>query len=111
MLRGKKIKFIVSCLFVLLALWVATPKVYIHALLHHDHSSYSLSTETRVKSQAAEDCDFDKYNKPAYFSIFKFISSFIPLKPQNAGKTGEALLQLCRISFAVSLLRAPPAGE
>src|SRR5687767_14372045 len=107
MLRSKKIKLFVSSLFVLLAVWVATPKVYIHALLGHQHAAYSISTETRVKSQDQSDnCEFDKYNKPAYFSIFKFISNFIPLKPQNAGKIGEELLQLSSISYAISLLRA-----
>jgi hypothetical protein len=111
MIRGKKSKFLVSTLLVVMALWVATPKVYIHALFKHDHASYNLGPETQVKPQAADDCEFEKYNKPAYFNIFKFISSFIPLKPQHAGKVAEQLLDLGRLSYAVSLLRAPPVSE
>ena len=111
MLRLRKIRLVVSCLLVVLAAWIATPKVYLHALLGHQHESYPQGSEPRVKSQPTEDCEFDKYNKPAYFSIFKFISSFLPLKSHNTGKLQEALLRLSRISFAVSQLRAPPAGE
>jgi hypothetical protein len=110
MLRRRKTKLVLSCLFVLLAVWVATPKVYIHALLNHDHSGYAVSSETRVKSQSADDCEFDKYNKPGYFSIFRFISNFIPLKPQNAGKVAEVLMRLSRITSGVTLLRAPPVN-
>jgi hypothetical protein len=93
MLRSKKIKLFVSSLFVLLAVWVATPKVYLHALLGQQPPAYNISTDTRLKSQdQPDDGEFDKYNKPAYFSIFKFISNFIPIKPHNAGKiTGQFL--------------------
>src|ERR1700743_3065977 len=100
-----------SCFLVLMALWVATPKVYIHEMLGHDHSDVSISTETKVKSQSADDCDFEKYNKPVYFSLFKFISSFLPLKSQNTNKSSAKAISLSAISYAVSLLRAPPVTE
>ncbi len=68
---------------VLCALWVATPKVYIHNLLNHDHSSINTSDETSVQTEAKDDCDFDKYDSPVYFTLFKFINSFIPSKPKE----------------------------
>jgi hypothetical protein len=112
MLKSKFIKIAVSSFLVLMALWVATPKVYIHQLLHHDHTDVSISTETKVKSQSSDDdCDFEKYNKPAYFNLFKFICSFIPSKSKSSTKIVEKALHLSGISYAISLLRGPPVSE
>ena len=111
MLKNKYIKVLMSSFLVLMALWVATPKVYIHELFNHDHSEISIGTETKVKSESTDDCDFEKYNKPVYFSIFKFISSFLPLKPQNTNKSSAKAISLSIISQAVSLLRGPPVSE
>jgi hypothetical protein len=95
-----------------MALWVATPKVYIHALLNHDHSAVTLDAETKVKSQSSqEDCDVEKYNKPAYFNLFKFICSFIPSKTKTQSSIAEKALQLSSVSYAISLFRAPPVAE
>jgi len=102
----------VSSVLVLLALWVATPKVYIHELLNHNHTEMDVSTETKVKSQSStDDCDFEKYNKPSYFNLFKFICSFIPSKAKNSSKIAEKALRLSSLSYAISLLRGPPAGN
>jgi hypothetical protein len=111
MVKNKYIKVTVSSFLVLMALWVATPKVYIHELLHHDHSGVLTGSETKVKSQSSEDCDFEKYNKPAYFNLFKFICSFIPSKAKSSGKIAEKALHLSNISYAISLLRGPPVNE
>ena len=111
MLKNKYIKILVSSFLVLIALWVATPKVYIHALLNHDHSAVALDNETKVKApSSADDCDVEKYNKPAYFNLFKFICSFIPSKTKTQNKIVEKALQLYNISYAVSLLRGPPCN-
>lgn len=111
MLRNKFIKITVSVFLLLMALWIATPKVYIHELLHHNHAALQIGTETKVQSQSADDCDFNEYNKPVYFNLFKFISSFIPLKPQNAVQHIEKAIRLSNISYAISLLRGPPVTE
>lgn len=112
MFKNKYIKIAVSSFLVLMALWVATPKVYIHALLNHEHAAVSLESETKVKSQSADDdCDIEKYNKPAYFNLFKFICSFIPSKTKTSSKIAEKALNLSSISYAISLLRGPPAGN
>jgi len=112
MLKNKFVKIAVSSFLVLMALWVATPKIYIHALLNHDHSAISIGAETKVKSQSADDdCDIEKYNKPAYFNLFKFICSFIPSKTKTSVKNIEKVLNLSNISYAVSLLRGPPVNN
>lgn len=95
-------------MLILCALWVATPKVYIHNLLNHEHSSLPVSTETSVQAESKDDCDFEKYDSPVYFTIFKFINSFIPSKPK------EQSLLIKNPSFHNSYLdqaaslRAPP---
>ena len=95
-----------------MALWVATPKVYIHALLNHNHENLKPSAETKVRQQSAnEDCDFEQYNKPVYFSIFKFISGFLPLKSNPANKPQGKSISLSAVSYAISLLRGPPVVE
>lgn len=111
MVKNKFIKSLVSVLLVVLALWVATPKVYIHDLLHHNHSNVLIGNEAKVKSQSTDDCDFEKYDKPVYFNIFKFISNFIPLKPSNSKETRLSDIKISSISFAISFLRGPPASE
>ena len=111
MLKNKFIKLSVFSFLVLLALWVAVPKVYIHELLHHHHSALQLGSETKVESQSTDDCDFNEYNKPVYFDLFKFLSSFTPLRPQNNIQKVEKAISLSNISYAISLLRGPPVGE
>ena len=99
----------VSSLLVLIALWLAVPKVYIHDLMHHDHAALSTGSETKVQSHSGDDCDFNEYNKPVYFNIFKFIGNFNPLKPQNTIKSIRQILNFSTISNAVAFLRGPPA--
>ncbi len=112
MTKNKFTRVLVASFLVLMALWVATPKVFIHQLMHHDHPAIELSKETKVKSQSADDdCDFEKYNKPAYFNLFKFICSFLPSKSKTASKIAEKALQLPGVSYAVSLLRGPPVMD
>jgi hypothetical protein len=111
MLKNKYTRVAVSCFLILMALWVATPRVYIHNLLHHNHTEATGGTETKVKSASTDDCDFDKYDKPVYFSIFKFIFSFIPVRSQGDGKVSAQADKLSSISYAISLLRAPPVTE
>jgi hypothetical protein len=109
MYKNKLIKLTVSSFLVLMALWVATPKVYIHHLLNHEHASIKIGEETQINTPSAdEDCDFEEYNKPAYFNIFKFVFSFIPAKSKGSEKISEKVLNLPNVSYAISFLRGPP---
>ena len=104
----KVTKIIISSFLLLCAIWIATPKVYVHNLLDHDHSSVNTSAETSVQTEAKDDCEFDKFNSPVYFTLFKFINSFIPAKAK------EQSLLIKDPSFQNSYLdqtaslRAPP---
>jgi len=111
MFKNKFIKVAVSSLLVIMAMWVATPKVYIHELLHHNHSGIQIGNEAKLQSQSTDDCDFNQYNKPVYFNIFKFISNLVPLKPQNAIRKIEKALSLSQICHSISYLRGPPVTE
>ena len=83
-MKSKIARLGVIAILFLSVLWVATPKVYIHKLLNHNHELInSNNTGTSVKSEANDDCDFDNYDAPIYFTIFKFINNFIPLKPKQ----------------------------
>lgn len=82
-LKGKITKISVFSILMLTALWLVTPKVYIHKLLNHKHETVKTNGETSVQAEANSDCDFDKYDSPVYFTIFKFINHFIPLKPKQ----------------------------
>ena len=93
-----------------MALWVAVPRVYVHDLLDHNHTSIANSTSTQVNTQTTDDCDFEQYNKPAYFSIFKFISSFLPLKAPANSHPAKRTFTYSAFSYAVNLFRGPPAA-
>lgn len=107
-LKGKIGRISVFTILFLCALWIVTPKAYIHQLLNHDHQTVKTNGETSVQAEANPDCDFDKYDSPVYFTIFKFINNFIPLKPKH-----EAVL-ITPNSFYSSFVgdsgasRAPP---
>ena len=82
-LKNKITRISVFSILFLSALWLVTPKVYIHKLLNHTHQSIKTNGETSVQAEANSDCNFDKYDSPVYFTIFKFINNFISLKPKR----------------------------
>lgn len=82
-LKSKIAKFSAFIVLLLTVLWIATPKVYIHKLLNHHHEVVKSNGETTIQSESTTDCEFEKYNTPIYFTIFKFINNFIPLKPKQ----------------------------
>lgn len=82
-MRKAKIGRIVLVSFLFFcALWLAIPKVYIHKL-YHQHQLFQNTGEPSVQTDTDSDCDFDKYDTPVYFTLFKFINKFIPLKPKE----------------------------
>ncbi len=112
MLKHKYIKVSISVFLVVLALWIAVPKVFVHDLFHHTHSSISIDDETKVQSsQSTDDCDFEKYDKPVYFNIFKFVSKIAPIKPKQETRISEDKISIPGVSVLISLLRAPPVTE
>lgn len=109
MLKNKYIKIITSTFLLLMALWVATPKVYVHNLLNHNHNvSIDVNGESKLQQKNSDDCDFEKYNTPSYFNVFKFLNSFVPDKPQSSVDCKVNNFSLASVSNAIYLLRAPP---
>jgi hypothetical protein len=93
----------------MMALWVATPKVYVHNLLNHNHdTSIEVDGETKLQEKSTDDCNFEKYNTPSHFNVFKFLNSFIPSKPQSIIRTQKTSTNFAVKSNAIYLLRAPP---
>lgn len=83
MKQPKTVHILIAGLLLLCTLWAATPKAYVHSLLNHRHSNIvTPNGETSVQNED-QDCDFDKYNTPVYFTIFKFINHFIPVKSKE----------------------------
>ncbi len=105
MLRKRYIKFSIFSFLTLVALLIASSKVYTYHKVGHNQVLTQIDSKSGIRSQSAE--DFEKYKKPVYFSIFKFICALIPTRPQQSGRITEQLLTPGNISYAVSLLYGP----
>ena len=79
-----KTKFKIFFSFTLLAvvLFAAVPKVYIHALLGHTHTVINTVSDgiSVDEKEGTQDCNFEKFDTPVYYTVFKFILNFSPLK-------------------------------
>jgi hypothetical protein len=107
--RNKYIRISVAFVLLLLCVSIATPRIYLHSFFGHDHSSAPVSSEKQLNSQTTDDCDFENYNKPAYFNIFRFISNFIPVRPSKSGRITGAALYFSQVPPGTDTLRGPPA--
>lgn len=107
-----KFKIFLSVTLLAVVLFAAVPKVYIHALLGHTHSIInSISDGTSVNEQeGTQDCNFEKYDSPVYYTVFKFILNFVPLKPakQTSFNYHQDIIE--KTQFNTSLLRGPPVA-
>ena len=109
MQRARITKITLSAFLFLCILWIATPKVYVHQLLNHQHNTVKLIGETSVETRAnPEDCEFDKYDTPVYFSIFKLINNFIPLKPKQEAVLIKPVYEYNSFNGDNGPCRAPP---
>ncbi len=72
-INNKYIKLASNILLLVVALWTATPKSYIHELLDHHHACAVQQDQTELnESHANDDCEFNKYNSPVNFNSFSF---------------------------------------
>lgn len=61
-------------------LFIAVPKVYIHGLLGHHHAETETSLQPYVSSaDGTNDCRFEKFDTPVYYTVFKFVLNFLPV--------------------------------
>ena len=104
-----KIKIFLSVALLAVVLFVAVPKVYIHSLLGHIHSTVHSSTDVTVTENGdTQDCNFEKFDTPVYYSVFKFILNFIPLKEGKETSFYYHELSVPKLQYNTSLLRGPP---
>lgn len=106
-----KPKFKIICSVVLLAviLFAAVPKVYIHSLLGHIHNTiHSSSGATVSENGDTQDCNFEKFDTPVYYSVFKFILNFLPLKEAKETSFYFNELSVPKFQYNTTLLRGPP---
>ena len=107
-----KFKILFSSLLLAVVLFAAVPKVYIHSLLGHTHNIInSISGDVNVNEQeGTQDCNFEKYDTPVYYTVFKFILNFVPLKPakQTSFNYHQDIIE--KTQFNTSLLRGPPVA-
>jgi len=76
MIKNKYIKLASNVLLLVMALWVATPKVYIHDILGHHHECAVQHDEIELnEAHANDDCEFNKYDSPVNFSAFSFLNA------------------------------------
>ena len=106
-----KTKFKIICSVALLAvvLFASVPKVYVHALLGHVHNTlHSTSNDAFSENSDTQDCNFEKFDTPVYYTVFKFILNFLPLKETKQTSFYYHKSVVPQVDFNISLVRGPP---
>ena len=104
-----KLKIICSVALLAIILFASVPKVYIHSLLGHIHNTIHSSSEATVTENGdTQDCNFEKFDTPVYYSVFKFILNFLPLKEAKQTSFYYNELSVPKCHYNISLLRGPP---
>lgn len=106
----KRFKIVLSFALLAVVLFAATPKVYIHSLLGHIHHSVSAPKDGTAIQQEEHnaDCNFEKFDAPVYYTVFKFFLNFSPLKPSKEISVLEHSSFLPKLHIAIAYLRGPP---
>ncbi len=104
-----KLKIFLSFTLLAVVLFAAVPKVYIHNFLGHDHGFVQPTSETIVDELGDnQDCNFEKFDTPVYFTVFKFILNFLPLKEAKQTSFFYHQKSIPQLQYNTSLLRGPP---
>ena len=105
-----KFKIVFSSLLLAVVLFAAVPKVYIHSLLGHTHSVIHSVTDVVSVSEleGTQDCNFEKFDTPVYYTVFKFILNFLPIKEAKQTSFFYKQKQIQRHQYFISPLRGPP---
>lgn len=91
-------------------LFAAVPKVYIHNLLGHTHDAIDSVTSAFSfnDDQNTKDCNFEKFDTPVYYTVFKFILNFLPIKEQRQQSFFYKQEAPTPLQYNNSPLRGPP---
>ncbi len=110
MLLKTKFKIVFSSLLLAVVLFAAVPKVYIHSLLGHTHSLINSVTDaiTVSEQEGSQDCNFEKFDTPVYYTVFKFILNFLPIKESKQTSFFYYQKTIPNLQYNTSPLRGPP---
>ena len=104
-----KLKIFFSVVLLAVVVFAAVPKVYIHSLLNHEHKTIQAPTDNSVSElENNQDCNFEKFDTPVYYTVFKFILNFLPLKESKQTSFFYKQKSIKRVLFCISPLRGPP---
>lgn len=105
-----KSKILFSFTLLAVVLFAAIPKVYIHTLLGHTHTIINnIPNDVSISEQEeAQDCNFDKFDTPVYYTVFKFILNFLPLKEPKQTSFFYYQQSIQKFQYNISPLRGPP---
>lgn len=105
-----KIKIFLSFTLLAVILFAAVPKVYIHSLLGHKHEVIQSTSNVSVDNLGDnQDCNFEKFDTPVYFTVFKFILNFLPLKEAKQTSFFYKQKSIQKQYYFIAPLRGPPA--
>ena len=104
-----KLKIFLSFTLLAVVIFAAVPKVYIHNFLGHDHGFVQSTSETALDELGDnQDCNFEKFDTPIYFTVFKFILNFLPLKESKQTSFFYHQKSIPQLQYNTSFLRGPP---
>ncbi len=82
--KNKNMKRGTAIGLVVIAVWVIAPSRFVNTfLINTSSSSINVNNEATAESKTTDDYTIGKYNTPSYFNVFKFLTSFMPSKPQS----------------------------
>ncbi len=104
-----KYKILLSFVLLAVVLFATVPKIYIHNLLGHHHGVIHSTSELEVNElEGTQDCNFEKFDTPVYYTVFKFILNFLPLKESKQTSFFYKQDSVLKPTHYISSLRGPP---
>lgn len=105
-----KFKIFISSLLLIVVIFSAVPKSYIHSFFGHKHDVFnSITSSIKIsENEETRDCDFEKYDTPIYYTVFKFILNFLPITSKKETSFLYNQNQRSNSFYSISFLRGPP---
>lgn len=105
-----KFKIVIASLLLFVVVFSAIPKSYIHSLLGHTHNISQPKTDvaTVSENQETQDCNFEKFDTPVYYTVFKFILNFLPITTSKETSFNFVQQEVPNTFYSISFLRGPP---
>jgi len=108
---NKTLKIVVSVFLLAVIIFAAVPKVYIHDLMGHTHKAVEQSDALMFrKDNDTRDCNFEKFDTPVYYTVFKFIINILPVQSPRETSFRYTPDSIIRLPHEHVCLRGPPAA-